>query len=209
MIMTLDQLLAQMPEGTQIPTLIGYIIGSLLIAFFGFRLFKLSVVLTTALAGFALGFGVFGTALGDMPNVEIISIVLGIACAIVGGLVAIKLFKAMIYFLGGMLGACLGFLLPYAILEALGQEIIGIIVGIVVAIVFAVIGAKLMFRFYKAIVIIDTAFTGASGMLSALAMLIAPGSDGIYTAVVIGTLILGVLFSRFQFKRNQGRELFQ
>ena len=149
------------------------------------------------------------SALGDMPNVEIISIVLGIACAVIGGLVAVKLFKALIYFLGGMLGACLGFLLPYAILEALGQETIGIIVGIVVAIVFAVIGAKLMFRFYKAIVIIDTAFTGASGMLSALAMLIAPGSDGIYTAVVIGTLILGVLFSRFQFKRNQGRELFQ
>ena len=203
--MTINELLAQIPEELLMPTLIGYLLGSLVAAFFGCRLFKLSVVLTFAVSGFALGYGVFTLAFGDNTDLLAVGLVLGLACAVLAGLISVKLYKGIIYFLGGACGAGIGFAVPYLILSSLGYDSIGLAAGIVLAIVGAVFGAKLMYKFLKVIVIIESSFVGMSGAVTALIMLIAPDSNILNGLSGFAILVFGIYATIIQFRRNKGR----
>ena len=203
--MTINELLSQIPENLLMPVIIGYLIGSLVAAFFGFRLFKLSVILSFSAMAFAAGYGIFTLAFGDNTELLAVGLVLGLACAVICGLIAVKLYKGLIYFFGGLIGVGIGFAVPYLILSDLGYASIGLCVGIVLAIVLAVVGAKLMYRFLKVIVIINSAFTGISGAVTALLMLVAPDNaflNGISGFVI---LVFGIYATIIQFRHNKGR----
>ena len=203
--MTINELLAQIPENMLMPTLIGYLLGSLVAAFFGFRLFKLSVVLSFSAIGFALGYGIFNLAFGDNTDLLAVGLVLGLACAVVSGLVAVKLYKGLIYFLGGVCGVAIGFVVPYLVLSSFGYDSAGVAVGIVLAIVCAVLGAKLMYKFLKVIVIIESSFTGISGAVTALIMLVDPNSNILNGISGFVILVFGIYATILQFRHNKGR----
>lgn len=208
--MVLNELLATLPAESLVPYLIGVVIGALISAFFGFRLFKLSVVLSFASFGFLLGNSVLGTALGDGVEGANVALILGIALAVVFGLIALKIYKAMIYFAGGMFGAVFGFIIPAMIFYAFELEIVGLIVGLVLAVVFAILCAKGFMKIMKPLVIIDTAIGGMMLAFEALATIILGANVlGFIGIVYLVGLIAGIFAAKAQFKMNKGRELFE
>ena len=208
--MIFNELLATLPAELHVPYLIGVVIGALISAFFGFRLFKLSVVLSFASFGFLLGNSVLGTALGDGVEGANVALILGIALAVVFGLIALKIYKAMIYFAGGMFGAVFGFIIPAMIFYAFELEIVGLIVGLVLAVVFAILCAKGFMKIMKPLVIIDTAIGGMMLAFEALATIILGANVlGFIGIVYLVGLIAGIFAAKTQFKMNKGRELFE
>lgn len=208
--MIFNELLATLPAESHVPYLIGVVIGALISAFFGFRLFKLSVVLSFASFGFLLGNSVLGTALGDGVEGANVALILGIALAVVFGLIALKIYKAMIYLAGGMFGAVFGFIIPAMIFYAFELEIIGLIVGLVLAVVFAILCAKGFMKIMKPLVIIDTAIGGMMLAFEALATIILGENVlGFIGIVYLVGLIAGIFAAKTQFKMNKGRELFE
>lgn len=208
--MVLNELLATLPAESLVPYLIGVVIGALISAFFGFRLFKLSVVLSFASFGFLLGNSVLGTALGDGVEGANVALILGIALAVVFGLIALKIYKAMIYFAGGMFGAVFGFIIPAMIFYAFELEIVGLIVGLVLAVVFAILCAKGFMKIMKPLVIIDTAICGMMLAFEALAtVILGENVLGFIGIVYLVGLIAGIFAAKTQFKMNKGRALFE
>ena len=63
--MTLNEYMVLFPDMDMTAFLIGAIVGALISAFFGFRLFRFSVVVSFASAGFLLGYVLFDTLFPD------------------------------------------------------------------------------------------------------------------------------------------------
>lgn len=208
--MTLSEMLAMFPESSRGAVLIGAIIGALFSAFFGFRFFKLSLVVSFGCAGLVFGYSFFDLMLGDL-EAEFgfdVAFVIGILCAVILALLAVRIYKASVYLCGGMIGAALGFAIPYAILTALELETVGIIVGIVAAIILAIILGKGFMKMMKPIIIIETSLNGMAIAFEAAAMLLVTNDVIITVASVVG-LLVGLLAIKAQVKMNEGRELFE
>ena len=207
--MMLSEYMTMFPGLEVEPFLIGAIIGALISAFFGFRLFKLSLIFSFATTGYALGYSLFGLVFGE--GVEGLGfdggIVVGLACAIILALLAVKLYKALVYSVGGMFGVLIGFVIPYFILEAFNQQIIGIVLGLVCAAVLAILFAKGFMKLMKPIIIIETALYGMAIACEAVAMLLTSDETVIGLASIAG-LVLGIFAAKYQFKANEGRQLF-
>ena len=169
--MMLSEYMALFPELDAKAFLIGAMIGALASALFGFRLFKLSVVVTFGAFGYVLGTSVFGLMFGDgIEGLNSYSgLIVGIACAVILALISIKIYKALIYFVGAAFGILLGFVIPYFLLTAFEQELAGIIAGVVVAIALAILCAKGFMRIMKPLIIIETALGGMALAFEALA----------------------------------------
>lgn len=205
----ISEYLALFPDVSLQPFLIGIVIGALISAHFGFRLFKLSIVVSFATAGYAVGYSVFGLMFADgIEGLNFdVGFVVGIALALILALVSIKIYKALIYIVGGAFGVLLGFVIPYFLLLAFDQELAGLIVGAVVAIVLAVLCAKGFMKIMKPLVIIETSLGGMALAFEGAAMLLDLGDAVVAVASVIG-LVFGLFAAKYQFSINQGRELF-
>ena len=203
--MTYSQLLEQYSPELVIPIMIGIMIGAIIAAFFGCRLFKFSVIVTIAAYGF-----VTGTSIGDTIGEEgsILSLVLGLAFAVLLGLIAIKIYKGLIYFIGGVIGAAIGFAIPSYLCIAMGYVHIGNIIGAVVAIIFAILGAKFMLKIFKFLVIIDTALIGSVYSTTALGLILFGDNELIAAASVLSGIVLTIVAVKVQLKMNKDRELF-
>ena len=79
------------------PTLIASIILCLFSAFFSFRFLKLALVISAFYAGYTFGAETVGLGLKDLVPGFDISIIIGILCAIVFALIAVKIYKYFIY----------------------------------------------------------------------------------------------------------------
>ena len=208
--MTLSDFIATFPESGRYAALIGVVIGSLLSAFFGFRLFKLSLVISFGAAGFALGYSNLGLMLGDR-GADLgfdVPFVLAILCAVILALLAVWLYKVMIYLCGGMFGFLIGFVIPYAIITLFADEVIGGVVGIILGIILAIVFAKEFMKMMKYIIIIETSLNGMALAFEGLAMLLVTNDIVITVASVIG-LFVGILAIKYQVKANEGRALFE
>ena len=205
----ISEYLALFPDVSLQPFLIGIVIGALISAHFGFRLFKLSIVVSFATAGYAVGYSVFGLMFADgIEGLNFdVGFVVGIALALILALISVKIYKALIYIVGGAFGVLLGFVIPYFLLLAFDQELAGLIVGAVVAIVLAVLCAKGFMKIMKPLVIIETSLGGMALAFEGAAMLLDLGDAVVAVASVIG-LVFGLFAAKYQFSINQGRELF-
>ena len=184
--------------------LIGTLIGYLLVAFLGFKLLKVELVLGGATTGYILGW-VLSIYIGDaIPGVNV-GMILAIACAIVLALLAVKIYRALIYLCGAMLGAGIGYAIPYYILLELGQDVVGIIVGAILAVPLAIIGAKLFMKFFKGYFIVATSIVGMVCALDSLAMLILPLDSPAVEYMLILGLALSAVAMKVQFKMNKGK----
>ena len=204
---TLGQLLADIPRDTFYPSLIAVIIGCLLAAFFSFRFFKLSIVLSGAVVGYSFGSVNLGMLIGDRITAFNAPLVLGIICAVVFAILTPKFYKLCIYLLGGILGFVVGESLSIGVLSAFGYEIAGSLVGIVAGIALAIVGAKLLYRFFKPYLIVVSSFVG-SVFAAIFTSYLLFGDNEIFIAIfaLLG-IALGVVSMRAQFKMNEDRDL--
>ena len=193
------------PSAMVIPTAIGSIIGFLLLAFFSFRFFKLSIVLIGAFLGFSFGSEDLGMLVSDRIEGFNASLVLGIACALVFAILAPKFYKLCIYLLGGILGGVIGFMLARSILVALNMATL--LIMIPVALIFAFFGAKLLYRFFKPYLIISSSIIGSICAATLTATLIFGENEIVTGLFAILGLILSIVAMIAQFRMNRGRSL--
>lgn len=202
--MTIEQLFAQFPRSELNAAFIGLLIGSLFLAFFGFRFLKLEIVLSAVVAGYEFGADKLGLAIGDAGLGFNLPVILGIACALIFGLLSFKFYKLYIYLVGGAIGAALGFVIPFALIE---NVVISIIVGVILAIVLAILGAKLFYKFFKPIYIFSSSFAGSIMAATYLSLLIFGANESMLGGFIIGGFVLTVVAMIFQFRLNKDREL--
>ncbi len=205
---TLEQLYASYSQEGVIAIIAGIIIGCLFVAFFGFRFIKIEIILSAALTGYEFGASNLGLAIGDTELGFDAGIILGIACAVIFGLLAIKIYKAYVYFLGGVFGVIVGLLVPILVLGMLEvPESVGVIAGIVAAVLLAVPAAKLFYKLFKGFYIFSSSIIGMVFASAALSLLIFGENDmAVGVAVLIG-VVLSVPAMIFQAKINAGRTL--
>ena len=204
-----ETILANTFEGVSsaalIPTAIGCIIGFLLLAFFSFRFFKLSIVLIGAFLGFSFGSEDLGMLVSDRIDGFNASLVLGIACALVFAILAPKFYKLCIYLLGGIIGGAIGYMLTLNVLAALGSSVRIIIIPI--SLILAFFGAKLLYRFFKPYLIISSSIIGSICAAIVLSMLIFGDNEVMAGVFAIVGLILSIIAMMTQFRMNRGRDL--
>lgn len=183
----------------------------LLTAFFGYRILRFSLVLDGVTIGFVVGVGVFGVMLGEMGNT--VGLILGIACAVLFGLIAVKACKAFIYFIGAFFGGFIGFFIPWSILSSLGLDPVGIVVGIVLGILFAILLAKGFYKMFKPLYIISTAFSGASVIFLSILNLVVDVDTynanlfAFALAEIVLTILIAVFAAKAQFKMTEDRDM--
>ena len=202
-----DMLFSGIPDDMVVSYLIGFVIGCLLAAFFSFRFFKLTLVLSGAVLGYTFGSASLGMLLGDRITSFNAPLVLGIACAVVFGILAPKFYKALIYFFGGLIGYILGFALTAGLLTSFGYEMAGMVVGFIAGIFVAVLVAKLVYRFFKVYIIITTSFLGSLLMSIVLSSVLFGNNEIAMIVFAILGIVLGVVSARAQFRMNRGRTL--
>ena len=205
--MTFEQILGNYSASELNYVFIGLIIGFLFAAFFGFRFFKLAVVLSCAASGYTFGAVTLGTALGDVSGGFDFTVILGIASAIIFALVSLKIYKAFIYLAGGLIGALLGFVIPYSVFLAFGLETVGTVVGIILAIVLFILGARLMYRIIKPYLIVSTSISGSFGACVVLALLLFGENTAMIGVFLACGLVLSIIAMLVQFRMNRGRTL--
>ena len=176
----------------------------LLFAFLGFKLFKVELVITGAVLGYVLGWEL-SIYIGDaIPGVNV-EMILAIACAILLALLAVKIYRALIYLCGALLGASIGYVIPCCIFIELKLGVVGVIVGAIFAVVLAIIGAKLFMKFFKGYYIVASSIIGMVCAFDCLALLILPlGSPAADYMLILG-LALSAVAMKVQFKMNKGK----
>ena len=204
---TLGQAFAGISNDVLYPVLVGFIIGGLLAAFFSFRFFKITIIFLGAVIGYSFGEATLGMLIGDRITAFNAAFVLGIACAVVFGILAPKFYKLCIYVIGGIIGFSFGMSLTVGLLSGFGYYTAGYLAGIFAGAALAVLGAKLFYRCFKPYIIVSSSFIGS--LIAAIFtsfMLFGDNEIAIALFTVLG-IILGVISTRAQFKMNRGREL--
>lgn len=203
--MTLDQLYMEYSL-TEINVICAVLAAfCLFTAFFGFKFIKLEIILSAIAFGYDLGANTLGKAIGDLIKDFDAGLVLGIACAVLLSIFAIRLYRFYIKFVGGVLGFVLGFVIPNMILTASGQEEVGLIVGLVIGVLLAVLMAKLFIKAFKAIFIVSSSFAGSVFAAVFVAMIIFGNNEAALGASVFVGLVLAVVAIVAQVKMNRGK----
>ena len=204
---TLGQAFADIPASELYPVLIGFIIGSLIAAFFSFRLFKLILVIMGASAGFSFGYVTLGMLISDRISAFDASIIIGIACAVIFAILAPKFYKVLIYLIGGLAGFGMGLGLFTGILYSMGYETAGDILGVVVGLILVVPVAKLLYRWFKPYLIFMTSLSGSLLAMIFTSLLIFGDNEAAITVFAILGVVLAILAMIVQFRMNRDREL--
>ncbi|MBQ7344309.1 MAG: hypothetical protein IJW53_06085 [Clostridia bacterium] len=184
---------------------IGMILGSLFLAFLSFRFYKPLIVLEMAFMGYALGAESLGALVSEETFGFSVAPIFGIAVAIILAIFSFKIYKGLIYFLGGMLGFLIGMLIPSLIFEAFGLDWVGLLVGLIVGILLARPGAKLMMKIMKPLYIFSSSVGGMTTVFYYLGMLIVGEESGLMLIFSLAGLALGIYAMTVQFKMNKDR----
>lgn len=191
------------------PTWIAVAVTSLLclvFALYGFKLFRLAVILSGALVGYTVGSVELPLLIGDTIKLNNNGLVLGIVCAVLLSLLAIKLLKLVI-FISAFFGAYVsGGFLSYLFLDGIEVSAAKNIISFAITIAYAIVIAYLTCRFFKYIYIVYCAIGGMIGFIFTAMLPLEAIKTGILYDVssvltVIG-LVLGVLAAIRQFKRS-------
>lgn len=166
------------------PTLIASIILCLFSAFFSFRFLKLALVISAFYAGYTFGAETVGLGLKDLVPGFDISIIIGILCAIVFALIAVKIYKYFIYFFGGYIGFVIGLI---ATMLIFGFEGPGLIVGLVLSVVLAIFFAKLFYgKLFKPFYIACASFGGMVNAAIYTALIFSKDLEAMLLAMLVG-----------------------
>lgn len=177
-------------------------------AFFAFRFFKLSIVISAAVAGYEFGAVTLGVAFGDGINGFDAAMVVGIACAVILAILSFRLYKLSIYVFGGLVSAALVAAIAQPVLESATDlpELAVSWIVLFVSAMAAFIGGTLYYKAYKVIYIISTSVFGMFMTLGCIAMLVSTNEYVIGSMALIG-IILSYPAIKYQFKINQGRSI--
>jgi hypothetical protein len=131
---------------------IALLVAGFVVCFFGYRLIRL----TLGLAGFGMGLALGLTITGLLPHVsQVLTIVVGIVCGILGALAATLLYKLGVFVLGAGAGA----LVAGAVILATGWHH-----PVLIQIVAAIIGGILTLLLERPLVSILSALAGGWGI---------------------------------------------
>lgn len=188
-----------------LPTLV--LVG-LFIALLSFRFFKIEVTLSALYCGYQFGAFTLGAAIGDSGAGFGASIILGVACAIIFGLLALKFYKALIFITGGLLGGILVFSIAEGVMSSIGIAETMPIVGAVCALALFVPFAKLFVKAFKPFYIILSSWVGCIILTVSVGILFGVSSETVLGVLTVLSIVLAVFASRIQFKINRGRAAF-
>ena len=146
-----------------------FIIIGAFYCFFGHKIFKLQMAIAAFIAGLVLGYLVFADAVDTLLIAILISVVIGVACAIA----AVQFYRAGLFICLGFLGFLIGYLLA-------GHLIAGVIIG-------AILGIAGFFH-DRHFIIIATSFFGGIVLCMGLTYLLADNEVIFYalSALLIG-----------------------
>jgi hypothetical protein len=186
--------------GVASPVLI--LVLGFILCFFGYRLLRF----TLALAGFGAGL-VFGlTVVRLIPGAsQVLALVVGIVCGILGAVVATLLYKVGVF----LLGAVVGLLVASIILIATGWH-----QPMLVRVIAAVVCGILTLVIERPLVSILSAFAGAWGIVFGVFQLFgwyhvaatAKSPPANYGYAIIAWVIVGVIGSLAQLSSNKARK---
>lgn len=201
----LEQMLSQIPTEILVSSLLSTMIACIFDAFLGFRLLKPLVILSAISTGYQIGSVELGILVADVGGAgEILPLVLGIVCAILFGLLALKVYKICVYIMGGCFGIIFGLCVPMVVFSLFDLSAVGLIVGIILAIVLVVPAAKLFYnKLYKPLYILTSSIGGMMAAAMCLAMIFTFDIALIGLAMLVG-LVLGIPAAIYQFKVNRG-----
>jgi hypothetical protein len=188
-----------------LPTLV---LMGLFIALLSFRFFKIEVTLSALYCGYQFGAFTLGAAIGDSGAGIGASIILGVACAIIVGLLALKFYKALIFITGGLLGGILVFSIAEGVMSLIGIAETMPIVGAVCALALFVPLAKLFVKAFKPFYIILSSWVGCIILTVSVGILFGVSSETVLGVLTVLSIVLAVFASRIQFKINRGRAAF-
>lgn len=188
-----------------LPTLV---LMGLFIALLSFRFFKIEVTLSALYCGYQFGAFTLGAAIGDSGAGFGASIILGAACAIIFGLLALKFYKALIFITGGLLGGILVFSIAEGVMSLIGIAETMPIVGAVCALALFVPFAKLFVKAFKPFYIILSSWVGCIILTVSVGILFGVSSETVLGVLTVLSIVLAVFASRIQFKINRGRAAF-
>ena len=190
-----------------LPTLV---LMGLFIALLSFRFFKIEVTLSALYFGYQFGAFTLGAAIGDSGAGFGASIILGAACAIIFGLLALKFYKALIFITGGLLGGILVFSIAEGVMSLIGiaETMPIVIVGAVCALALFVPFAKLFVKAFKPFYIILSSWVGCIILTVSVGILFGVSSETVLGVLTVLSIVLAVFASRIQFKINRGRAAF-
>ena len=192
-----EELFMSMFSYMDTPTLIASIVLSVLSAFFGFKYLKLLLVINAFASGYTFGSSTLGLGLKDLIPGFDLSIVVGILCAIIFALIAVKLYKYLVYFLGGYFGFVIGVIISSL---TIGLEGVGALICFILSIAFAILFAKLFYgKLFKPFYIISSSFNGMSNAAIYTAFLVSHDFETMILATLIG-IPLGIIAMICQFR---------
>ena len=184
---------------------VGMILSSLFLAFLSFRFYKPLIVLEMALMGYGLGAEGLGALVSEETFGFSVAPIFGIAVAIILAIFSLKIYKAMIYFIGGMFGFLIGMLIPTLIFEAFGLDWVGAIVGLIVGVLLARPGAKLLMKIMKPLYIFFSSIGSMTTAFYYLGAIIVGEESGLMTIFSLVGLVLGFFAMRVQTNMNKDR----
>lgn len=176
--------LAAVPQSVWVFTAVFNILLGLANCFFGYRIFKILIVLWGVVVGIILG-GLGGLAAAGVGG--------GIVGAILGGgllgFLAYVLFFVALFILGASLGA---------VLAALGLAVCGVVIPPVFLIVPAVLGGVLALVLQKIFIIVGTSFAGSASTVAGVMTLMGKGNElaGMFQSPPPASTFVNIYFPR-------------
>lgn len=172
------------------------LVAGFIVCFFGYRLLRF----TLALSGFAAGLVLGLTVARLFPGAsQVLTLVVGIVCGILGAVVATVLYKVGVF----LLGAVVGLLFASIILTATGWQ-----QPMLVRVIAAVAGGILTLIVERPLVSILSAFAGAWGIVFGAFQLfgwyhvtaVTKSPPANYGLMIVGWLVLGFIGTGVQLR---------
>ena len=182
----------------------------MVMAFFGFKMFKLETILYGIIFGYIIGENIALALFSGVISWPYFSMVVGIVFAIIGGIISIFVHKFSIFLTGFghgyMFATSVVTILFSNVLSAETLELATIVIS---SIVGAVCGYFFL-KYHKQLIIISTSFIYPYVSLLCVDLVISINnpeimSIGVIISVILGT-ILGILAMRWQFKDTKDFE---
>lgn len=195
---------------TNFPATIIAVLILFALAFFSYKLFKTSVELAGAISLGALGyyfsiFVIFGSNGENISNGIDIAAIIGVSCAILGGIIAHSVYKLAIFSSGAAIGYMLGGVVLAEIssmfenLEAITNPAIVATISTVLAMV---LGCLFLVAF-KPLYIITTSIVGAVGSVYLLvSSVFVNDTNGRNIAALVVGILIGIIAIIYQYKND-------
>ena len=192
------------------PAVLGIVIALIILAFYGYRLWSFEVKIIVAIALGVVGWSL-ATAyipLESIPEGINLPVIIGIACAILGAVIAKFLFKLSIFASGAFLGFSLGSVVFYPLLLGILTDVAFMYEPYMIYVVGGVIALLLGILFVTLFKHVYIIISSLGGMITAgflVGTLIMPSNAGIFVGVILG-IVMGIVAMTKQYKMAREME---